>query len=123
MSEAAVVPSRSRIGVWPIVVVIAIEAALVVTRSAGVLIASGFIGGIPWLVFVATFGAWSLYYIALRKSSPTRVTSILYLSPPVMMIWAWIMFDEPLTWAMAFGLLVSLVGIVLVARARTGVAA
>ncbi len=75
----------------------------------------GFVGGILWLVFVATFGAWSLYYIALRKSSPARVTAILYLSPPVTMIWAWIMFDEPLSWMMAAGLAVSLVGIVIVA--------
>lgn len=76
----------------------------------------GFVGGILWLVFVATFGAWSLYYLALRKSSPARVTAVLYLSPPVTMIWAWIMFDEPLSWAMAGGLAVSLLGIVILAR-------
>jgi drug/metabolite transporter (DMT)-like permease len=76
----------------------------------------GFVGGILWLVFVATFGAWSLYYIALRKSSPARVTAILYLSPPVTMIWAWLMFGEPLSWAMAAGLAVSLAGIVIFAR-------
>lgn len=78
----------------------------------------GFVGGILWLVFVATFGAWSLYYLALKKSSPARVTAILYLSPPVTMIWAFIMFGEPLSWAMAAGLVVSLIGIVIVARAR-----
>lgn len=84
---------------------------------------SGFIAGILWLVFVATFGAWSLYYIALRKSSPARVTAILYLSPPVTMVWAWIMFDEPLSWEMAGGLAVSLVGIVIVARSKKPVPA
>jgi drug/metabolite transporter (DMT)-like permease len=76
---------------------------------------AGFIGGIAWLVFVATFGAWSIYYFALRKSSPARVTAVLYLSPPVTMIWAWVMFGEPLSWAMAVGLAVSLAGIVIVA--------
>lgn len=80
---------------------------------------TGFIGGILWLVFVATFGAWSLYYLALRKSTPARVTAILYLSPPVTMIWAWLMFAEPLSWAMAAGLVVSLLGILIVARAKT----
>ncbi|AFL49719.1 drug/metabolite transporter (DMT)-like permease [Sinorhizobium fredii] len=81
----------------------------------------GFIGGILWLVFVATFGGWSLYYLALRKSSPTRVTTILYLSPPVTMIWAWVMFGEPLSWAMAGGLGVSLIGIIIVARSQKAV--
>ncbi|WP_244916188.1 DMT family transporter [Pseudaminobacter salicylatoxidans] len=82
------------------------------------LLEPGFVGGILWLVFVATLGAWSLYYLALRKSSPARVTAVLYLSPPVVMIWAWVMFGEPLSWAMAGGLVVSLVGIVIVARSQ-----
>jgi drug/metabolite transporter (DMT)-like permease len=94
--------------------------ALFAWHEGGVLpvLETGFIGGILWLVFIATFGAWSLYYIALRKSSPARVTAILYLSPPVTMIWAWIMFGEPLSWAMAAGLAVSLVGIIIVARSQ-----
>jgi drug/metabolite transporter (DMT)-like permease len=79
---------------------------------------TSFIGGILWLVFVATFGAWSLYYLALRRSSAARVTAILYLSPPVTMIWAWIMFGEPLSWAMAAGLVVSLARIIIVARSQ-----
>lgn len=79
---------------------------------------AGFVGGILWLVFVATLGAWSLYYLALRKSSPARVTAVLYLSPPVVMIWAWMMFGEALSWAMACGLVVSLVGIIIVARSQ-----
>ncbi len=78
----------------------------------------GFIGGILWLVFVATFGAWGLYYLALRHTSAARVTAILYLSPPVTMVWAWLMFDEPLSWAMAAGLVISLIGIVIFARAQ-----
>jgi drug/metabolite transporter (DMT)-like permease len=92
--------------------------ALFAWQEGGVLpvLNTGFIGGILWLVFVATFGAWGLYYLALRKSSPARVTTILYLSPPVTMIWAWIMFDEPLTAAMAAGFAISLIGIVIFAR-------
>jgi drug/metabolite transporter (DMT)-like permease len=79
----------------------------------------GFVGGILWLVFVATIGAWSLYYLALRKSSPARVTAVLYLSPPVVMIWAWIMFGEPLSRAMVCGLVVSIFGIIIVARSQS----
>lgn len=91
--------------------------ALFAWHEGGVLpvLDAGFIGGILWLVFVATFAAWSLYYLALRKSSPARVTAILYLSPPVTMIWAWVMFGEPLSWGIAAGLAVSLLGIIIVA--------
>jgi drug/metabolite transporter (DMT)-like permease len=76
----------------------------------------GFVGGVLWLVFVATFGAWGLYYLALRHTSAARVTAVLYLSPPVTMVWAWVMFNEPLSWSMAAGLLISLLGIVIFAR-------
>ena len=79
----------------------------------------GFVAGILWLALVATFGAWGLYYLALRRSAAARVTVVLYLSPPVTMVWAWLMFGEPLSWAMALGFMVSLAGIVLFARART----
>ena len=56
----------------------------------------------------------------LRAASrrPLSVTAVLYLSPPVTMIWAWVMFGEPLSWAMAGGLAVSLLGIVVFARSR-----
>jgi drug/metabolite transporter (DMT)-like permease len=77
----------------------------------------GFVGGILWLVLVATFGAWSLYYLALRKSSPARVTAILYLSPPVTMIWAWLMFGEPMSVGLFLGLAISLAGILVAAKA------
>lgn len=79
---------------------------------------AGFVGGILWLVCVATFGAWGLYYLALRHTSAARVTAVLYLSPPVTMVWAWIMFNEPLSWAMAAGLVISLAGIVIFARGQ-----
>jgi drug/metabolite transporter (DMT)-like permease len=65
-------------------------------------------------------GVWSLYYLARRKSAPARVTAVLYLSPPVVMVWAWLAFGEPLSWAMVGGLVVSLVGVIIVARQPAG---
>ncbi|MEI2296616.1 DMT family transporter [Ensifer sp. MJa1] len=127
LALATLLQKRSRTSAMPVHQSLCIQClsaaaifALFAWHEGGVfpVLAPGFIGGILWLVFVATFGAWSLYYLALKKSSPARVTAILYLSPPVTMIWAWVMFSEPLSWAMAGGLLVSLAGIVIVARAQ-----
>jgi len=127
LALAVLLQKRSAIGAMPVYQSLCIQClsasavfGLFAWREGGVLpvLDHSFIGGILWLVFVATFGAWGLYYIALRKSSPARVTAILYLSPPVTMIWAWVMFGEPLSWAMAGGLIVSLMGIIIVARAQ-----
>ena len=67
-----------------------------------------------WLVLLATFGAWSIYYLCLRLWSPVRVSAVIYLSPPVTMLWSWALFGEPLTLAMTAGLAVTLAGVWLV---------
>ena len=77
-----------------------------------------FIGGILWLAFVATFGAWGLYYLALRRFTPARVTAVLYASPPLTLVWAWLMFDEPMSLSILLGLLISLGGFALFATAK-----
>lgn len=48
--------------------------------------------------------------------SPARITSVIYLSPPVTMLWASAMFGEPLTLVMLAGLAVAFVGVWLAAR-------
>lgn len=80
---------------------------------------AGFAFGIGWLVLLATFGAWSVYYLCLRIYPPARVSSVIYLSPPVTMLWAWAMFDEPLSQTMFAGLGVSLFGVYLAASRRS----
>lgn len=127
LALATLLQKRSPVNAMPVYQSLCIQClsaaaifAVLAWHEGGVLpvMDAGFAGGIVWLVFVATFGAWSLYYLALRKSSPARVTAILYLSPPVTMIWAWLMFAEPLSWMMALGLVASLAGILIVAKAQ-----
>jgi drug/metabolite transporter (DMT)-like permease len=75
-----------------------------------------FVAGIAWLVLLATFGSWTTYYYCLRRYRPAIVSATIYLSPPLTMVWAWAMFGEPLTVAMAGGTAVTLAGLALVAR-------
>lgn len=91
-----------------------IEGGLVPEPSPGVLLS------VAWLVMVPTIGGYGLYWLCLRLTSPTRVTSVLYLSPPVTMLWAWAMLGEPLTLAMGTGLAVTLAGLILINR-RSGI--
>lgn len=77
--------------------------------------------GMLWLVVMATWGAWLIYYQFLRLYPPAMVSATVYLSPPVTMLWAWALFAEPLTWAMAAGLVVTLGGVAIVASGRVRV--
>jgi len=77
---------------------------------------TGFVLSVLWTAGLSTMGGYGLYWLCLRRASATRVASVLYLSPPITMLWAWAMFDEPLSWQMASGMAVSAVGIWLVVR-------
>ncbi len=79
-----------------------------------------FLAGIAWLALVATFGAWGLYYLALRRFSPARVTAVLYASPPLTLVWAWLVFDEPMSLSILVGLLISLAGFAIFATSKNG---
>lgn len=81
-----------------------------------------FVFGVAWLVGVATFVCYSLYYLCLRLYPAAQVASVVYLSPPVTMIWAAAMFGEPLTAVMFGGLGITLVGVWLAASPRVPVA-
>ncbi|WP_408196014.1 DMT family transporter [Paraburkholderia strydomiana] len=76
----------------------------------------GFAASVAWTAILATLGGWGLYWTCLRRSSSARVTSVLFLSPPITLIWAWAMFREPLSWPMAIGMGISGLGVLLVVR-------
>lgn len=73
--------------------------------------------GMAWLVLIATFATYSVYYTALRMFPAAKVSAAIYLSPPVTMLWAWALFGEPLTALMFAGLAVTLAGVWLTSRA------
>lgn len=75
----------------------------------------GFALGIGWLVLVATFAGYGLYYLCLARYAPARVTSVLYLSPPVTLLWATLLWGEPLTALMMAGTAITLAGVMLAA--------
>jgi drug/metabolite transporter (DMT)-like permease len=47
----------------------------------------------------------------IRQGAATRVTSLLYLTPPTTAIMAWFLFDEPITLVMVLGTLLTIWGV------------
>lgn len=72
--------------------------------------------GMIWLVLIATFLAYAVYYTSLRLFPVAKVSAAIYLSPPVTMLWAWMLFSEPLTAAMFAGLCITLIGVWMTSR-------
>lgn len=82
---------------------------------------TGFAVSVLWTAILSSLGGYGLYWLCLRRSTPTRLASVLYLSPAVTLVWAWAMFGDPLSWLMLLGTAVSVVGVWMVVRAESRV--
>jgi drug/metabolite transporter (DMT)-like permease len=76
------------------------------------------IGALLWSIFPLSIGSISLLFMMIREGAATKVTSLLYLTPPTTAAMAWLLFDEPFTLMMAAGLLLTMTGVVLVNRGQ-----
>ncbi|MBU3622380.1 DMT family transporter [Polynucleobacter sp. AP-Latsch-80-C2] len=81
------------------------------------------IGALLWAIFPISIGSISLLFMMIRKGAATKVTSLLYLTPPTTAVMAWLLFDEPFTILMAAGLGLTMTGVVLVNARQTNTVA
>ena len=72
------------------------------------------IGALVWSIFFISIGAISLLFVLIRRGNATKVSSIMYLTPPTTAILAWIFFKEPLTPIIVIGTIVTSLGVLLV---------
>jgi drug/metabolite transporter (DMT)-like permease len=69
------------------------------------------IGALIWAIFGLSIGAISLLFIMIREGAATKVTSLLYLTPPTTAIMAWLLFDEPITLSTVLGTLLTVLAV------------
>jgi drug/metabolite transporter (DMT)-like permease len=74
------------------------------------------IGGLIWMVFVLSIGAVSLLMLVIRRMSAARTASLLYLTPPLAALEAYLVFGEALHALAIAGLAVAALGVFLVVR-------
>ncbi|OGB22229.1 MAG: peptide ABC transporter ATP-binding protein [Burkholderiales bacterium RIFCSPLOWO2_02_FULL_57_36] len=75
-----------------------------------------FIGALLWSIFALSIGAIFLLFALIRKSAATRVTSLLYLTPPTTAVMAWIMFGEGFSIIGIAGMVLAVIGVAFVVR-------
>jgi drug/metabolite transporter (DMT)-like permease len=69
---------------------------------------------IAWVIVLSTIGGYGLYWLNLERGSVTRVSSLIYLTPPATMIWAFLMFGETIGVPAAGGLGICVAAVLLV---------
>lgn len=77
---------------------------------------SDFIGALCWSVFALSIGAIFLLFALIRKNAATQVSSLMYLTPPLTALIAWLLFGETLSVIGALGMLLAVVGVAFVVR-------
>lgn len=73
---------------------------------------------IVWLALVVSLAAYGLMFVLLRRLPAAQVASLTYLSPPVTMVMAWLVFGELFTTAGLIGLGIATVAVGLTLTAR-----
>ena len=70
-----------------------------------------FAGAVGWAIVFSTLGDYGFYYLCLMRSGTVRTSSLIYLTPPVTLVWAWAMFGQPMSLYTMAGLLLCLAGV------------
>ena len=68
-----------------------------------------------WSVLVLSIGATLVLYVLLRRGDASRVASLLYLVPPLTAVMAWVAFGETLVPLTMAGMVLTAIGVALVA--------
>lgn len=74
------------------------------------------IGALVWSVLALSIGAISLLFVLIRKGAATKVTSLLYLTPPTTAVMAWALLGERFPPLAALGMVIAACGVALVIR-------
>lgn len=74
------------------------------------------IASLLWSIFALSIGAISLLFIMIRDGAATKVTSLLYMTPPTTAVMAWFLFDEPITPMTVAGTAVTVVALLLIIK-------
>ncbi|VVN02705.1 hypothetical protein PS645_03375 [Pseudomonas fluorescens] len=72
---------------------------------------AGFAAGVAWLVFFATVGGYGFYWLCLQRFSVQRISSALFMAPPITLLWAWLQFGDPLPVSALAGIGLTLSGL------------
>jgi drug/metabolite transporter (DMT)-like permease len=75
-----------------------------------------FLGALLWSILALSIGAIFLLFRLISRNDATRVTSLLYLTPPTTAVMAWLMFGEALSPLGLAGMAVAVMGVAFVVK-------
>nr|WP_163502739.1 DMT family transporter [Halomonas socia] len=74
------------------------------------------LSAIAWLIVLSSLGGYGCFVACLRRLGVTQTSTLVYLTPPVTLVWAALMFGELPGRHGLLGMLVALLGVVIALR-------
>ncbi|WP_100448789.1 DMT family transporter [Glycomyces xiaoerkulensis] len=74
---------------------------------------TGFWVAVVWSAVLSGVGGYGAYWAVVRRNGATAAATLLYLTPPATMLWAWAMFGTPVAPVAWLGLAIALTGVAL----------
>ncbi len=75
-----------------------------------------FLLALAWSVMALSIGAMFLLFTLIGRNAATQVSSLMYLTPPVTALLAWLLFGEAFGWAGVAGMLLTAAGVAFVVK-------
>lgn len=73
-------------------------------------------GALLWSIVALSMGAISLLFLLIRQGAATQVASLMYLTPAVTALMAWMLFSERISLLMGLGMLLTTTGVASMSR-------
>lgn len=105
-----------------------LAAAVVFTMAAAVLEPGGLSGPrfsrddlmtIGWLILFSSFGGFGFFVISLHRMGVTRTSTLVYLTPPITLVWSALLFGDTPSTAEVAGMLVAAAGVAIILGGHT----
>ena len=93
-----------------------LPAALLLDDWSSVRLTPGLIGGFLWLVLAVSVGCYALWFFLLGRSSATSASALQFLTPPLGLLFGWLILSEPVVPLDLLGIVPIAAGIWLVTR-------
>ncbi|MDO9380057.1 MAG: DMT family transporter [Nocardioidaceae bacterium] len=77
-----------------------------------------FWAAVVWLVGLSSIGGYGAFVFVSRRQGATRSSTLLYLTPPTVMVWTFLMFGDTITLLGLLGLVVCAAGVTVALRSR-----
>lgn len=93
-----------------------LPAALLLDDWSTVRLTPGLVGGFLWLVLAVSVGCYALWFFLLGRSSATSASALQFLTPPLGLLFGWLILSEPVVPLDLLGIAPIAAGIWLVTR-------